>query len=227
MNTRNVIIGGALSALSIAGIIILRSLPWTKKHVKKQSKNKPTTVKGWGSNSSGQMSLGYAGNGPDYVLKIGQFSNLTNIKYISSGPYHTLVLLENGTLLGCGSNSFGKLCRNADVNAVYTIRVMDMLTNVVDVAAGPSFNIAVTKDGKVWSWGSNNKGQLGIGSDDYDLVVETPTEVTALRNQKITKVYAGGFDQYNKGGFAFALTGMYFTIFVNTSRKRRCMGLGK
>ena len=32
---------------------------------------------------------------------------------------------------------------------------------VVDVAAGLRHSLAVTKDGRVWSWGSGVKGQLG------------------------------------------------------------------
>ncbi len=32
------------------------------------------------------------------------------------------------------------------------------------VAAGDDFSIALRADGTVWSWGNNDKGQLGLGS---------------------------------------------------------------
>lgn len=38
------------------------------------------------------------------------------------------------------------------------------LSNIVAISGGISHFLALGKDGNVWSWGSNQYGQLGIGS---------------------------------------------------------------
>jgi alpha-tubulin suppressor-like RCC1 family protein len=161
MNARNIIIGSTISALSLAGILILRSFTRHKKPTKKTTKRKSNIiVRGWGSNSAGQMSLGFSGPGPNYVVSILEINNLQNLKLISSGPYHTLVLTQDGKLFGCGSNSYSKLCCDENTSSVQHLRYLDCISNVIDVAAGPTFCVALTGDGKVWSWGSNNRGTI-------------------------------------------------------------------
>ena len=44
------------------------------------------------------------------------------------------------------------------------------------VAAGDAFSVAVTLDGKLWTWGANDKGQLGLG-DLRDRSVPTQVKV--------------------------------------------------
>jgi len=57
---------------------------------------------------------------------------------------------------------------------------------VVQVAAGSAHSMALGQDGRLWGWGSNGFGQLGIGTfDDRDL----PIEVAALSD--VTSVGCG------------------------------------
>ena len=50
---------------------------------------------------------------------------------------------------------------DAEGNAQYTL-----LENIIDVAAGGYHSLAVDSDGHVWSWGLNDKGQLGYGTTE-------------------------------------------------------------
>ncbi|KAF9349036.1 hypothetical protein BGX26_012621 [Mortierella sp. AD094] len=54
---------------------------------------------------------------------------------------------------------------------------------IVDIAAGGMHNMALTAEGKLWSWGVNDQRTLGRSGDEY-----TPMPVEGLDNVKIVKV---------------------------------------
>ncbi|KAI1315982.1 hypothetical protein EDD11_010564 [Mortierella claussenii] len=54
---------------------------------------------------------------------------------------------------------------------------------VVDIAAGGMHNMALTAEGKLWSWGVNDQRTLGRSGDEY-----TPLPVEGLDSVKIVKV---------------------------------------
>ncbi|KAI8605511.1 regulator of chromosome condensation 1/beta-lactamase-inhibitor protein II [Dissophora ornata] len=54
---------------------------------------------------------------------------------------------------------------------------------IVDIAAGGMHNMALTKEGKLWSWGVNDQRTLGRSGDEY-----TPLPVEGLDDIKIVKV---------------------------------------
>ncbi|MBN2584254.1 MAG: hypothetical protein JXL80_14425 [Planctomycetes bacterium] len=53
------------------------------------------------------------------------------------------------------------------------------LTSVVSVAAGTTHTIAALADGSVYTWGSNEQGELGVGTWGTGLYSETPVQVLA------------------------------------------------
>lgn len=65
------------------------------------------------------------------------------------------------------------------------------VSDIVAVAAGTDNSFAVTKDGKVYSWGFSSNYQTGQGTIDD---VETPTLIdnTATRDKQIVAAGAGG-----------------------------------
>lgn len=48
--------------------------------------------------------------------------------------------------------------------------------DIVDISLGSVHCLALTREGKVYAWGGNDKGQLGISSSEAK---DTPTEVHA------------------------------------------------
>ncbi|KAF9363370.1 hypothetical protein BGX34_004318 [Mortierella sp. NVP85] len=54
---------------------------------------------------------------------------------------------------------------------------------IVDIAAGGMHNMALTAEGKLWSWGVNDQRTLGRSGDEY-----TPLPVEGLDTVKIVKV---------------------------------------
>ena len=55
------------------------------------------------------------------------------------------------------------------------------------VSCGVGHSAALTKEGEVYTWGSNNGGQLGHGDDKPK---DVPTKITSLR-WKVIKVECG------------------------------------
>ena len=63
-------------------------------------------------------------------------------------------------------------------------------TPISKLAAGRSHVLALDARGGVWSWGTNDKGQLGHGFNDT-ANKETPQRVAKLRN--ICQIYCGEY----------------------------------
>ncbi len=58
-----------------------------------------------------------------------------------------------------------------------------------DVACGPQHTIALTHDGRVFSWGYGENGRLGHGTKENVLV---PTQIAKFKDVKIESVACGG-----------------------------------
>ncbi|MCI8520135.1 MAG: S8 family serine peptidase [Clostridia bacterium] len=141
------------------------------------------TIVTWGNNDYGVLC-----DGSKLSHSIPIQSLVKNVKIPNNGETvldtnssTALVVKEDGTVWGWGSNPTGQLGNESD--KTYSIPVeIEGLTDVVSVSIGSVHAIALKKDGTVWSWGRNNLGQLGIGSNSN--VVETlpPVQVNNLDN---------------------------------------------
>ncbi|ETE59098.1 putative E3 ubiquitin-protein ligase HERC6, partial [Ophiophagus hannah] len=71
-------------------------------------------------------------------------------------------------------------------------RKIDALSmyNVIQVACGHYHSIALTKDGRVFSWGQNSHGQLGLGKELPSQA--TPCNISSLAGIPLAQVAAGG-----------------------------------
>ncbi|HEX8550226.1 MAG TPA: NosD domain-containing protein [Abditibacteriaceae bacterium] len=105
-------------------------------------------------------------------------SNVRNIKVLAAGWYHSLALLNDGTVWAWGYNASGELGDGTTQNRAVPVRVQG-LTDVVAVAAGTYHSAALKLDGSVWTWGNNFYGQIGDGTNDDRLI---PVRVATLSN---------------------------------------------
>ena len=120
----------------------------------------------------------------DYILA--SFSLYDEVKQISSGAGHILVLKSDGTVWSWGCNWTGQLGNGTTV-ASGTPTQVEGLTNIIYISAGFDHNLALRADGTVWAWGSNGEGRLGDGTTTRRT---TPVQVWGLWG--ITSVSAGG-----------------------------------
>ena len=72
--------------------------------------------------------------------------------------------------------------------------------DIVDIAAGVAHSLALTEEGRVYSWGHNNYGQWGLGYSGQNFEPGTgnaeswvfePRMMESIGDVKIKRIYAG------------------------------------
>lgn len=122
-------------------------------------------VLAFGFNSSGQLGDGTIDDPQDKrpADLVSPVTGLTAATAIAAGDYHSLAVLEDGTVVAWGANHFGQLGDGTNDNRG-TPGAVDGLHHIVAVAAS-SCSFALRPDGSVWSWGLGSWGWLGDGTD--------------------------------------------------------------
>ncbi|XP_032434396.1 probable E3 ubiquitin-protein ligase HERC3 [Xiphophorus hellerii] len=87
----------------------------------------------------------------------------------------------------------------------YTPRTLDAFSNipVAQVACGSQHSVALTKEGQVYTWGLDSRGQLGLGKRRSG--ARSPQPVRSLLSVPVVQISAGG-DQ----SFALSVSGGVF-----------------
>jgi alpha-tubulin suppressor-like RCC1 family protein len=81
---------------------------------------------------------------------------------------HVLAIEKNGQVWAWGTNTNGQLANNYITSVLTPVSVAGAVKTFCQIGAGSSHSAALDKNGKIWTWGRNNFGQLGIGSTrDY------------------------------------------------------------
>ena len=104
----------------------------------------------------------------------GAFGDLRVVQ-VDLGSEHSAAITEDGSLWLWGYNgdfNVGYGDRQENINVP---RKLDGLDDVISVALGPFNSAAITDDGSLWTWGSNDSGQVGNGETGY--AVDVPTKV--------------------------------------------------
>ncbi|KAF9968453.1 hypothetical protein BGZ73_009259 [Actinomortierella ambigua] len=93
---------------------------------------------------------------------------------VGAGSYHSFAIDKDGKSYGWGLNNYGQAGQeSAKVDMVPSIEPIDSLKDLVmkDIQGGEHHSVALTKDGKVYTWGRSDSHQLGLG-----YVTEPPKE---------------------------------------------------
>ncbi len=98
------------------------------------------TVRGWGLDL-----YGYLGTGLTTAIQLTPVPvvGLTNVIAVAAGTFHTLALLNDGTVRALGLNGLGQLGDGAITEAQLTPVPVVGLTNVRNVAAGANHSLAM------------------------------------------------------------------------------------
>ena len=146
----------------------------------------------YGYNGYGQLGTGDTSN---KILPT--YTGTTNIVQIGLGTTHAIAVDTDGHVWTWGYNGYGQLGNGTTSGTTLQkqqVKSPDgkgVLENIVSVAAGDSYSVALDKNGNVYTWGYNGYGNLGLGNTDYRTL---PVKVDNL--QGIIKIAAGNVSTF-------------------------------
>lgn len=124
-----------------------------------------------GYNDRGQLCNGTTGK--QYNPKLTKVSlpsgrQATYVYTTKSGSDYsnTYIILDDGTVYGCGANTFGQLGNGSTATSVGSIAKMNLPANVLakSVQTGFGSTVVLTAAGTIYTVGNNSNGQLGDGT---------------------------------------------------------------
>ncbi len=119
------------------------------------------TLRSWGANEAGQLGLG---NTQQQTVPM-TITTLVSVTQVSAGWQHAVALKADGTVWDWGNNFNGELGQGVTSNTGISLPVqVTGLANVIAVSAGDCSTAALKSDGSVWTWGCNERGELGDGT---------------------------------------------------------------
>jgi TPR repeat protein len=137
---------------------------------------------------------------------------------ISLGSYHSSAVSSTGRVFTWGSNHSGQL----GLKTIYITSANKEIKNgfglslnekIVSLSLGNDQSSAVSSTGRVFTWGSNDSGQLGDNSStDKSIPTEITSEFNLSSNDKIVSLSLGSFHSS-----AVSSTGRVFTWGSNDS----------
>ena len=140
-----------------------------------------------GYNSTGQLGLGDTTNRNTFTQVTTNINN--DVKQVACGYKHTCILKNDGSIWSCGSNNTGQLGLGDTTNRNTFTQVTTNINNdVKQVACGYKHTCILKNDGSIWSCGSNNTGQLGLGDTTNR---NTFTQVTTNINNDVRQIACG------------------------------------
>jgi alpha-tubulin suppressor-like RCC1 family protein len=139
---------------------------------------------GWGYNGSGRLGDNSTTSRLTPVSVAGAVKTFCEI---AEAQQYTLAIDKNGRAWGWGNNSSGQLGNNSITSQLTPVSVLGAVKTFCKIAAGADNSLAIDKNGRAWSWGTNTNGQLGNNS-----TVSQRTPVSVLGAVKTFCQISGG-----------------------------------
>ncbi len=150
-------------------------------------------------NDSGLLTSNIRKKKPKNTYEMIKFSKVNildnNLRVISAkcGYNHTTCLTDNGQVYTWGYGKDGAL-GHGDYSISPSAKKIEYFEKnkikIVKIECGDYFTMALSDNGKIYTWGQNNYGQLGLGRSSQQLKVNLPTELK-LRDKVVENIYAG------------------------------------
>jgi alpha-tubulin suppressor-like RCC1 family protein len=207
----------------------------------------------WGYNGSGELGNGSLNNKKRPTAVTGSLT----FKWLSAGPYHTCGIATDAKAYCWGSNGYGQLGDGTQTDRWKPTLVSGGLS-WKQIEAGGTYGghtCGLTTGGKIYCWGYNGYGEVGIGYTSYVETVPVETSNVGATYRQLTAggyhscavsttnaAYCWGYADYGQtgnggtyyvptkvtGGLAFrqVTAGNYHTCGTTTGNKAYCWGQG-
>ncbi|XP_076926489.1 ultraviolet-B receptor UVR8-like [Bidens hawaiensis] len=118
---------------------------------------------GWGNNEYGQLGTGDTQPRSQPVPVQG----LSGLKLVdvAAGGWHSTALTDEGEVYGWGRGEHGRLGFGDDKSSKMVPQQVQLLAgeDIVQVSCGGTHSVALTRDGRMFSFGRGDHGRLGYG----------------------------------------------------------------
>ncbi|OZG49232.1 InlB B-repeat-containing protein [Bombiscardovia coagulans] len=153
----------------------------------------------WGDNNFGQLGTGNTTSTTTPVeVERGELPAGEHFLQISPGYEHSAALATNGKIYAWGRNQWGELGNGNTTDATTPVEVkqgaLPAGERYIQISVNNDRTIALASNGKAYTWGWNEYGQLGNGNSGVGSYQTTPVEVAqgALpAGEHFTQVSAG------------------------------------
>ncbi len=121
---------------------------------------------------------------------------LENVANVTGDPSLGFALTKDGRVIGWGLNARGLLGLGTMTPEPQPPTELPTLKDVVSIAAVGGATVAVTRDGRAWTWGSNGQAGLGNGlhADPSDPAQVTPQPIKGISDAM--EVKAGSYGRH-------------------------------
>ncbi len=164
----------------------------------------------WGRNNKGQLGTG---NNDNSMTPVEITGNNADYLDVESGEYHVCGLKANGKLYCWGRGESGQLGNDSLDN---TSTPVEIAGNWVSISLGDKHSCGIQEVNgikKLYCWGSNSYGRLGIDSDSI-VEFKTPTEVYGSNSDTLNKDWIGIYSGHDSN------------CAIKTTGKMYCWGHG-
>ncbi|RSL83387.1 hypothetical protein CEP52_016730 [Fusarium oligoseptatum] len=153
-------------------------------------------VYGWGTFRSSDGILGFSETVKVQSTPV-HVPSLKNITALAAGSNHVLALDTKGNVVawGCGQqNQLGRrIIERNKMSSLIPQGVGLPRGKIVKIACGSYHSFAIDNKGRVYGWGLNNFGEIGIESNagEDDAVILRPAKLASLEDYNITDIDGG------------------------------------
>ncbi|XP_063909178.1 serine/threonine-protein kinase Nek8 isoform X2 [Zophobas morio] len=142
----------------------------------------------WGENTYGELALNDGIRNRAFAMLVNSLRGKRIVK-CAAGKGFSIFLNKEGIVFSCGDGQGGCL-GHGDWNSLQTPKIIDSLgnVNITQIRCGDEHVVALSTDGKVFTWGSSKNGQLGQGHTQYRCM---PLAIKLLNLTKIKNIFCG------------------------------------